>query len=87
MCLQYRSFENTVGKGEIARTEHFLFSSPEHEVFIVSYCDRAVSVVNFLPCVRSRGYIFSPTIMKLGQNVCFDGISNKFENGPCRVKN
>ena len=23
-CLQYKSFENTVGKGEIARTEHFL---------------------------------------------------------------
>ena len=25
MCLQYKSFENTVGKGEIARNEQFLF--------------------------------------------------------------
>ena len=24
MCLQYKSFENTVGKGEIARSEQFL---------------------------------------------------------------
>ena len=24
MCLQYKSFENTVGKGEIAHNEHFL---------------------------------------------------------------
>ena len=30
MCLQYKSFENTVGKGEIARNEQFLFS---HSVF------------------------------------------------------
>ena len=26
------------------------------------------------PCVRSRGHIFSPIIMKLGQNVCLDKI-------------
>ena len=25
MCLQYKSFYNTVGKGEIARNEKFLF--------------------------------------------------------------
>ena len=25
MCLQYESFENTVGKGETARNEQFLF--------------------------------------------------------------
>ena len=24
MCMQYKSFENTVGKGEIARNEQFL---------------------------------------------------------------
>ena len=44
-----------------------LFSSPEHEVLMVSFCDSAVSgvlscaslVVNFLPCVCSRGHIFS----------------------------
>ena len=40
----------------------YVVSSPEHRV---SYCDNAVSVVNFLPCVRSRCHIFSPIIMKL----------------------
>ena len=39
------------------------------------------------PWVRSRGHIFSPFIMKLGQNVYFDKISDEFENGSCRVKN
>ena len=38
-------------------------------------------------CVRSKGHIFSPLIMKLGQNVCFDKISDECENGLCRVKN
>ena len=39
------------------------------------------------PCVRSRGYIFSLTIIKLGQNVCLNKISEGFENGSCQVKN
>ena len=30
------------------------------------------------PCVRSRGHIFSPLIMKLGQNVCLGEISDQF---------
>ena len=30
MCLQYKSFENTAGKGEIARNEQFLLS---HNIF------------------------------------------------------
>ena len=68
-----------------------LFSSPEHEGLRVSYCDSAVSivssVVNFLACVCSRGHIFSPIGMKLGQNVCLDEVSDEFENGSCRVKN
>ena len=32
------------------------------------------------PCVRCRGHIFSLIIMKLGQNVSLDEISDKFEN-------
>ena len=36
-------------------------------------------------CVCSRGHIFSPIIMKLGQNVCLDEFSDKFENLSCRV--
>ena len=38
------------------------------------------------PCVCSRGHIISPIIMKLGQNVSFDEISNKFQNESCWVK-
>ena len=50
-----------------------------HEMLRMSYCDRSVSVlqcklsvINFIPCVRSRDHIFSPTLIKLGQNVCLD---------------
>ena len=38
------------------------------------------------PCVCSRGHIFTPIIMKLGQNVCLDEISDEFQNGLCWVK-
>ena len=37
------------------------------------------------PCVHSRGHIFSPMIMKFGQNVCPDEISDEFKNRSCRV--
>ena len=60
----------------------------------VSCCDGAVSVVrqlpfgvNFLPCVLSKGHIFSRIIMKLGQNVCLDESLDKFEYGSCWIKN
>ena len=39
------------------------------------------------PCVCSRCHIFSPIIMKHGQNVCLDEISYEFENGSYLVKN
>ena len=32
-------------------------------------------------CVCSRGHIFSPNIMKLGQNVCLVKILDVFKNG------
>ena len=32
------------------------------------------------PCVRCKGHIFSTIIIKLGQNVCLDEISDKFDN-------
>ena len=38
------------------------------------------------PCVRSRGHIFSPIIMKLGQNICLDIISDGFENESCHLQ-
>ena len=37
--------------------------------------------------VRLRGHIFSLILMKLGQDVCLDGISEEFKNGSCWVKN
>ena len=39
------------------------------------------------PCVRCRDHIFSPIIMKLGQNVCLGETLEKFENRSCQVKN
>ena len=33
------------------------------------------------PCLQYRGHIFCLIIMKLGQNVCLDEISDEFENG------
>ena len=53
----------------------------------VSYCESAVSVVNFFAWVLSRSHIFSRIIMKLGQNVCLDEISDKFQIRSCGVKN
>ena len=39
------------------------------------------------PCVHSRGHIFSRILMKVGQDVCLDDISDEFENGSRGVKN
>ena len=47
---------------------------------------RSVGQILEKPCVRSRGHIFSPIIMKHGQNVCLDEISDLSKNGSCRVK-
>ena len=33
--------------------------------------------------VHSRGHIFCPIIMKLGQNVCNEEIPYELENGSC----
>jgi len=38
------------------------------------------------PCDRSRGHIFSPIFMKLGQNVCLDENLDEFEIGSHGVK-
>ena len=42
---------------------------------------RSLSQILEKRCVRSRGLIFCPIIMKLDQHVCLDEISRKFENG------
>ena len=33
------------------------------------------------PFVHCRGHIFSPILMKLGQNVCLNDISKVFDDG------
>ena len=38
------------------------------------------------PCVRSRGHIFNPIIMKRCQNVCLDILLDEFVNGSCWIK-
>ena len=47
------------------------------------------SLVHILekPCAHSRGQIFCQILVKPGQNVCLDEISDKFKNGSCSVKN
>ena len=76
-----------------------LFSSPEHEVLMVSYCGQWLSVVRRrvscivcrvscvnIWCLHSIDHICDPILTKLCQNVCFDNIQAKFEYGSCRVK-
>ena len=54
---------------------------------LASGATRSLGQILEEPCVRSRGLILGPMIMKLGQNVCLDEISNNFQNGSCPVKN
>ena len=61
------------------------FSSPEHEVLGVSYCDRAVSVVRRSFVRRPSSTfclvrIFSPITMKLCKNIWLGEISDEFEH-------
>ena len=47
---------------------------------------RSLSKILEKLCVRCRGHISRPMIMKLDhQNVCLDKISDEFENGSCLV--
>ena len=55
----------------------------DSDVFVTC---RSSCVVNSLACVHSRGHIFSPIIMKLGQNVYLDKIWDEYEMGHVRSK-
>ena len=48
---------------------------------------RSIGQILEKPCARYRGHIFSRMIMKLGQNVCLDEISEDFENRSYGIKN
>ena len=47
---------------------------------------RSLAQIMEKPWVCSRGHIFSPIILKLGQNVCLDEILDESENGLCQVR-
>ena len=42
---------------------------------------RSLGQISEKPYLHSRGHIFSPILMKIGQNVCLDEILDRFENG------
>ena len=48
---------------------------------------RSLGQILWKLCVCFRGHIFSPIIMKLGQNACLEVILDEVENGSCQVKN
>ena len=52
----------------------------------VSSKTRSLGQISEKPYVHSRSHFFSPIIVKLGQNVCLDEISYRFENGSSWVK-
>ena len=54
---------------------------------LVGSKSRSLGQILEKPCVRSRGHIFSLIVIKCGQNVCLDVISDEWEIGACRVKN
>ena len=47
---------------------------------------RSLGQISEKPYVCFRGHIFCPIIMKLGENICLDQISEEFENWSCMVK-
>ena len=65
-----------------------VFSSPEHKVLRVSYCDHSPSVICpsicrplTFPCLHSSIYKYQPISTKLGQNIYDYKISDEFYYG------
>ena len=48
---------------------------------------RSLGQIMEKPCEYSRGHIFNPISMKLGQNDCLDEILHEFESWSRGVKN
>ena len=59
MCLQYKSFENTVGQGEIARSEQFLL----YPVFFTR-------LENFLPVSLNLKLLFANLLVSKSLKYC-----------------
>ena len=75
MCLKKKSFENAVRKGETAGNEQFLFSphsvfsSPEHKVLGVRYCDHSPSIgVRHQSVVRSDFLLYTLASTNINQS-------------------
>ena len=62
-----------------------MFSSTEHEVLRVSYCDHSPSVgvrrLFTFYCLHSSIYKYQPISTKLGQNIYDHKITDKFDYG------
>ena len=54
---------------------------------MISWTSLKISHVKSETRSNFRGHIFSLVLLKEGQNVSLDDISNEFENGSCWVKN
>ena len=52
----------------------------------VRFKTRSLGQISEKPYVHSIGHIFNPIIMKHGQNVFLDEMSDRFENESCWVK-
>ena len=67
----------------------FMKSQMSMKIYHVWSKTRSLGKILEKPGVCCRGDIFSLTfsVVKLGQNVCLDEISDEFENGTCLVKN
>ena len=61
--------------------------SDEFEMDHVRSKARSLGQILEKPCVCSRGHIFSPIVIKLGQSVYLDKSSIQFENRSCQIKN
>ena len=48
---------------------------------------RSVGQIKEKSCLPSRGHIFDPVFMKLGENVCLNDVWVQFGSGSCGVKN
>ena len=60
MCLQYKSFENTVGNGEIAQSEQFLLFSTLSSNLLV----------NFLPFLSSLKMLSAISFSLEASKIC-----------------
>ena len=87
VCLDDISDEFENGSHGVVRMFVWMISRMSSKMGHVGSKTRSPGQILGKPCVRSRGHIFSRILMKVGQDVCLDDISDEFENGSRGVKN